>query len=96
MSPIDPAIPASASPLPPAAPPYVNEDPNLAMVRQGLDEAEDETRETVAALYEERALASEDPDEALNDIDFTEGEDESTPPELAAMHEEFIPEDDRG
>jgi hypothetical protein len=95
MSPIDPATPATASPLPPAAPPYVNEEPNLTMVRQGLDEAEDETREAVAGLYEEKARRSDDPEEALDDIDFSEGEGESIPPELAAMHEEFIPEDDK-
>jgi hypothetical protein len=99
MSPIDPVTPvthAKASPLPPAAPPYVNEEPNLVMVRQGLDEAEDETREAVAGLYEEKARRSDDPEEALDDIDFSEGEGESDPlpPELAAMHEEFIPEEE--
>jgi hypothetical protein len=93
MSPIDTPSRASSSPLPPAAPPYVNEEPNLAMVDQGLDEAEDETREAVAAAYEQQALLSDDPQESLNDIDFIEGEQESGPPELAAMHLEPVPED---
>jgi hypothetical protein len=71
----------------------VNEEPNLAMVDQGLDEAEDETREAVAAAYEQQALLSDDPQESLDDIDFIEGEQESGPPELAAMHLEPVPED---
>jgi len=93
MSPIDTPSRASSSPLPPTAPPYVNEEPNLAMVDQGLDEAEDETREAVAAAYEQQALLSDDPQESLDDIDFIEGEQESGPPELAAMHLEPVPED---
>lgn len=93
MTPIDSPIRASESPLPPAAPPYVNEEPNLTMVLQGLDEAEDETREAVAAAYEQQALLSDEPEETLDDIDFTEGEQESAPPELAAMHLELVPED---
>ena len=94
MTPIDSPIRASESPLPPAAPPYVNEEPNLTMVLQGLDEAEDETREAVAAAYEQQALRSDEPEEALDDIDFIEGEQESGSPELAAMHLELVPEDE--
>ena len=44
MPPIDPVTPASASPLAATAPPYVNEEPNLEMVEQGLDLAEDDPR----------------------------------------------------
>ncbi len=88
MTPIDPAKPASSSPKPPAAPPWVNEDPNLAMVRRGLDLAEDEARDEVAGAYEESARASDDPAESLDDIDFSEAEDESTPAELSALHGE--------
>lgn len=93
MSPIDLPLRGSESPLPPAAPPYVNEEPNLTMVLRGLDEAEDETREAVAAAYEQQALHSDEPEEALDDIDFTEGEEESAAPELAAMHLEIVPDD---
>jgi hypothetical protein len=64
------------------------------MVLQGLDEAEDETRDAVAAAYEQAALRSDEPEESLDDIDFTEGEQESAAPELAAMHLELVPEDE--
>ena len=93
MTPIDIPIRGSDSPLPPAAPPYVNEEPSLTMVLQGLDEAEDETREAVAAAYEQQALRIDEPEETLDDIDFIEGEQESASPELAAMHLELIPDD---
>ena len=94
MTPLDTPLRGSESPLPPAAPPYVNEEPNLTMVLQGLDEAEDETREAVAAAYEQSALRSDEPEESLDDIDFTEGEQESSPPERAAMHLELVPDDE--
>ena len=94
MNPKNPSR-GAPSPLPAAGPPYVNEEPNLEMVRQGLDEAEDETREAMADVYEQRARRSDESEDSLNDIDFTEGEDESTSPELAAMHEESIPEDEQ-
>jgi hypothetical protein len=47
------------------------------MVQLGLDEAEDETREAVADAYQASALESAEPEESLNDIDFTESEDDS-------------------
>jgi hypothetical protein len=88
MTPIDSAIFASADPRSPMAPPYVDEDVNIDLVQQGLDEAEDETRDAVADAYEASARLSDDPSESLDDIDFTEAEDLSTSPELSAMHEE--------
>ena len=69
------------------APPYVDEDPNLALVEQGLNEAENETREAVADDYEASALLSDDPEGELDDIDFTVADDENEPPEVSAMHE---------
>ena len=48
----------------------------------------------MAEVYETRALASDEQAESLDDVDFTEAEEESVAPELAAMHEEFIPSDD--
>lgn len=75
------------------APPYVDEDPNLALVEEGLAEADNETREAVADAYEATARLSEDPEDELDDIDFTTTEDESSSPEVAAIHEEFIPFD---
>ncbi len=93
MTPIDPAMPATADPPSPMAPPYVDVDINIILVQEGLDEAEDETREAVADAYEESARLSDDPQESLDDIDFAESEGESIAPELAALHGEFIPDD---
>jgi hypothetical protein len=93
MTPIDPIPPVPPHPRSATAPPYVDEDPNLALVEQGLEAAEDETRDAVADAYEAAARRSDDPAEALDDIDFTEAEDESSAPELAAMHEDWVPSD---
>jgi hypothetical protein len=90
MPPIDPVTLATASPLSATAPPYVNEEPNLTMVQQGLDLAEDETREAVTDAYEEGALLSDDPQESLDDIDYDGGGEEPGPPELTAIHEAFV------
>ncbi|NQX02843.1 hypothetical protein HQ447_19460 [bacterium] len=74
------------------APPYLDEDPDIELVQQGLDEAEDEAREAVAEAYQKSALLSDEPNESLDDIDFTEAEDESAAaPEIRAIHEEWIP-----
>jgi hypothetical protein len=94
MTPIDPATAVPPSTRSATAPPYVDEDPNIDLVQQGLDAADDEIRDTMAEVYETRALASDEQAESLDDVDFTEAEEESVAPELAAMHEEFIPSDD--
>ncbi|MES2661416.1 MAG: hypothetical protein V4689_22540 [Verrucomicrobiota bacterium] len=96
MTPIDSAIPACPDPKPPMAPPYVDENPNLELVEEGLAEADNETREAVADGYEADARLSNEPEEVLNDIDFATAEDESSDPEVDAIHEEFIPVDDEG
>lgn len=88
MTPIDPVQIAAADPRSPMAPPYIDENPTLSLVEQGLDEAENEKRDAVADGYEASALLGDDVDGELNDIDFTEGEDSSSSPEIAAMHEE--------
>ena len=77
------------------APSYIDEDDDIALVQQGLDLAENETRDAVADAYEASARFSDDPNESLNDIDFTEAEDLSTTPELAAIHVEYIPSDEK-
>ncbi len=89
MTPIDPVIPASADPRSPMAPPYVDEDPNLALVEEGLAEADNETREAMADSYETSALESDEPEEELDDIDFSMSEDASSTPEIAAIHEDL-------
>ena len=96
MTPIDPATPASADPRSPMAPPYADDNVNMDLVQQGLDEAEDETRDAVADAYEASARLSDEPLESLDDIDFNEAEGISTSPELSAMHEDFTASDDEG
>lgn len=90
MTPIDPVKTASADPRSPMAPPYIDEDPNLALVEEGMEAAENETRDAVADDYEASALLSDDPESELNDIDFAAGEDDSNAPEIAAIHEESL------
>ena len=70
------------------APPYVDESPELAAIEQGLEEAENERREAVADAYEATARLSDDPDEALDDVDYTLTESEDVAPELSAMRTE--------
>lgn len=94
MTPIDPAEAVPASRKSSTAPPYVDEEPNITLVEQGLEVAEDEIRGAVADAYEEGARQSGDASDSLDDIDYVEAEDESMAPELAAMHEEVIPEED--
>jgi hypothetical protein len=74
MSAIDSVSPSRPDSRNSMAPPYVNEDPNEAMVEQGLDLAEDEVREAVADAYEASALLSDDPSESLDDIDYASSE----------------------
>ncbi|WP_035609329.1 hypothetical protein [Haloferula sp. BvORR071] len=96
MTPIDPVQVIPSTRKASTAPPYVDEDPNISLVEQGLEVAEDETRDAVADAYEASALrnGSEDATDAMNDIDYVEAEDSSEAPELAAMHEESIPLED--
>lgn len=94
MTPIDPAKSVPPTRRSATAPPYVDEDPNITLVEQGLEAAEDETRDAVADAYEAGARESADPSDSMDDIDFTEAEDVSIPPELAAMHEDSIPLDE--
>lgn len=85
MSPIDPAQSASPNPRPPMAPPYVDEDPNQTLVEQGLQVAEDERRDAVTDVYEKAAREEEDPEESLNDIDYSLGDEIENGPEVAAL-----------
>jgi hypothetical protein len=94
MPPINPTPSSAVDPRSPMAPPYIDDDDDLLLVQQGLDTAENETRDAVADAYEASARFSDDPNETLNDIDFTEAEDLSTTPELAAIHIEYLPSDE--
>ncbi len=95
MTPGDPARTAPPGRKSVTAPPYVDEDPNLALVEQGLEAAENELRETVADSYESAALGSPSEEENLDDIDFAEAEASSEVPELSAMRLDTLPEDIR-
>lgn len=86
--PIDPVEPASPNPKPPMAPPFVDENPNLASVQDGLNVAENERREAVADAYEATARQSDEAEESLDDIDYDDDQNSRTAPELDAIHEE--------
>lgn len=89
MTSIDPVTPASPDPRSPMAPPYVDEDPNLALVEEGMEEADTETREAVTDGYEASAILSDDPEAELDDIDFAAADD-ATAAELDAIYEDTI------
>ncbi|MEX1048377.1 MAG: hypothetical protein WED15_02530 [Akkermansiaceae bacterium] len=87
MSPIDPVEPVHAKTRPPMAPPFVDEDVNMESVQDGMDAAEDDTRDAITDAYEAAALQSEDPEEELDDIDYTATGAGSGSPELDALRE---------
>lgn len=80
------------------APPYVDEDVNLGSVQDGMEAAENDTRDAVTDAYEANALQSESPEEELNDIDYTLSDPGGISPELDALRretlEELLPEDE--
>jgi hypothetical protein len=87
MSPIDPVKIESSSPRPPMAPHFVDEDLNLESVQDGMDAAEDDTRDAVTDVYESNAMQSDHPEEELNDIDYTLSDPGGLSPELDALRE---------
>ena len=76
MTPIDPAQAVPPTRKSPTAPPYVDEEPNISLVEQGLEVAEDETRDAVADAYEASARLNADPGDSLDDIDYVEAEED--------------------
>lgn len=64
----------------------------MESVQDGMDAAEDDTRDAITDAYEAAALQSEDPEEELDAIDYTETGTESGSPELDALRE-TLPEE---
>jgi len=77
--PIDPKETTKKSEAP-IAPPFGDEDPGSEGVQRGLDVAEDELRSAMTEVYEAEALRSDDVQEALDDIDYEEGQQERSRP----------------
>jgi hypothetical protein len=85
MTPIDPKETASSDPKPPMAPPFVDENPNRASVEDGLEVAENESRQTVADAYEATAKEEGNEEELLASQELTDDSPGKDAPELAAI-----------
>lgn len=70
MSAIDPVKMVPRNDVSPMAPPYVDDDVNAELVQQGMDVAEDETRELVADVYESSALDGDEAEDTLDDLEY--------------------------
>ncbi len=87
MTPIDPKEPASPDSKSPMVPPYVDENPNLASVEDGLEVAENEVRETVADAYEATAKEEGNEEELLDSQELMDESPASDAPEISAIRE---------
>lgn len=86
MTPIDPVEVVPTHARQPMAPPFVDENDPLELVREGLDTAENELRDAVTDEYEKEAVADDDAEEFLDDIDHDDGFDGDQSPEMSALH----------
>lgn len=68
------------------ASPFLEKNIDVREVQMGLNAAENEKRDAVESAYEKEALASDDPEEALDAIDHDTDPANSRAPELDAMH----------
>lgn len=93
MYPLDPVEPAAVQSESPMAPPYVDENPNVDLVEQGMRVAENEKRDAVTGAYENEAAASDEPEEALDAIMYPEGSAKAGDPELSAVKVDSTPPD---
>lgn len=73
MTPIDPkeTVPSAPKPM---APPYADENPNRASVEDGLEVAENESREAVADAYEATAKEEGNEEELLDSQGLTDSD----------------------
>ena len=69
------------------APPYTDENIEIDEVAIGMEAAENDTRDAITDAYENSAQESDDPEEALDDIDYTLSDGTLGPPEQNAIHE---------
>jgi hypothetical protein len=86
MSPIDPVRKGDPSPPAPMAPFLADDNLELGEVEAGMEAAENDTRDALVDIYVNDALISEDPEEALDDIDYSLSDGAAVPPELDAIH----------
>lgn len=96
MSPIDPVRPANPSPPPPMAPLATDDSLDLDEVEAGMEAAENDTRDAIIDLYETNARLSDDPEEELDDIDYTLSDGGEDVPELGAIHDDELVDDISG
>jgi hypothetical protein len=85
MTPIDPKETVPTNPKPPMAPPYADENPNRASVEDGLEVAENESRETVADAYEATAKEQGNEEELLDSQELTDETTLTDAPETSAI-----------
>lgn len=88
MSNIDPVKRVKPSAPAPMAPMSGEDRLEMSEVEAGMEAAENDTRDVIQDLYEAAALVSDDPDEALDDIDYTLSDGGDITPELSAIHDE--------
>ena len=85
MTPIDPKETVPSEQKPPMGPPYANENPNRASVEEGLEVAENESRETVTDAYEATAKEDGNEEELLDSQELTDESPVTGAPETSAI-----------
>lgn len=73
--------------------PFLEENHAIREVEIGLRTAEDEKRDAMVEEYEQEALASDDPEEELGEIDYTTSRARDGAPEVQAIHETGLLDD---
>lgn len=76
------------------APFFTDDSLDMGEVEAGMEAAENDTRDALTDEYETRARMSDDPEEELDDIDYTLSDGGGTAPELDAIHDELVDDDE--
>jgi hypothetical protein len=90
--PLDPVESARDVLSPDNDPPFIDDYPNVDLVREGLDVADDERREAAEEQFVDE-LSKEEVEETLDedvDQDGSPGDGYPSSPELSAIHQEDI------